>query len=51
MKLTLKLAVIHYLAKALGVLVHVEGMPLGSSRNVPRNPYSGSEQGGIGSLS
>lgn len=26
--------IIHYVAKALGVLVHIEGMPFGSSRNL-----------------
>jgi hypothetical protein len=30
----MKLTILHYVAKALGILVHVNGMPLGSSRNV-----------------
>ena len=40
----MKLTILHYVAKALELLVHVDGMPLGSSRNVPpvsepgRNP-------------
>jgi hypothetical protein len=29
-----KLAIIHYVAKALGVLVKVEGIPFGSNRNI-----------------
>ena len=28
--------VLHYAAKALGVLAHVEGMPIGSNRIYPR---------------
>lgn len=30
-----KLRIIHYVAKLLGVLVHVEGIPFGSPKNVP----------------
>lgn len=29
-------AVIHYVAKAVGLLVKVEGMPLGTSRNLEK---------------
>lgn len=35
MKRTWKLLVIHYVAKALGVLVKVDGLPHGSIRNLP----------------
>lgn len=29
-------AIVHYVAKAVGLLVKVEGMPLGSDRNLER---------------
>ena len=36
----MKLMILHYVAKALGLLVHVDGRPLGTDRNIPinRNP-------------
>ncbi|MCV9940926.1 hypothetical protein OIU35_31635 [Boseaceae bacterium BT-24-1] len=30
-----RVRIVHYVAKALGVLVHVDGMPFGSARIVP----------------
>ena len=49
--MTPKLTILHYVAKALGLLVHVDGMPLGSARNIPVNlhpgpqdPFPGSQQ-------
>jgi len=32
----MRILIVHYVAKALGVLVHVGGRPYGSDRNVPR---------------
>jgi len=29
-----RVAIIHYVAKSLGLMVKIEGMPLGSSRNL-----------------
>lgn len=34
-----RLFVIHYVAWALGVLIHVEGFPLGTNRNMNRDAY------------
>lgn len=30
----MKLTILHYVAKALGILIHVDGRPFGSDRNV-----------------
>lgn len=30
-----RVVVLHYMARALGILVHVEGFPFGSRRNLP----------------
>jgi hypothetical protein len=33
-----RLAIVHYVAKALGLLIRVDGFPLGTSRNcIPSN--------------
>lgn len=32
-----KVRAIHLLARALGVLVHIDAMPYGSARNLPRS--------------
>jgi hypothetical protein len=32
----MKIAIIHWVAKALGVLVNIEGLPYGSARNLPK---------------
>lgn len=39
----MRIAVIHLVAKALGILIHIEGLPYGSSRNVDMTRY---EKGG-----
>lgn len=36
-----RLVVLHYVAKALGVLVHVEGFPYGSRRNFDMSEREG----------
>ncbi len=36
-----ELTAIHYVSKALGVLVKVEGIPFGSNRNINRGRPSG----------
>lgn len=33
-----RLRVLHWTAKALGLLVHVEGFPYGTRRNMPASP-------------
>lgn len=33
-----RLSILHGVAKALGLLVHVEGFPLGSRRNIINQP-------------
>lgn len=44
-----RLCVVHVVAKALGILVHVEGIPLGSTR-IRRSVVSGNEGRHGGSL-
>lgn len=33
-KMRIRKAIIHYIAKAFGLLVHIDGLPYGSSRNL-----------------
>lgn len=40
-----KVTVVHYIAKTLGLLVHVEGYPFGSSRNIRRD-YTNPDRSG-----
>lgn len=40
-----KLRIIHYVAKALGVLVKVEGFPFGSNRNIDFSGNTGFAEG------
>ena len=37
----MRISVIHYVAKLLGILVHIEGLPYGSSRNIDFSQFSG----------
>lgn len=41
-------AVVHYVAKAVGLHVKVEGFPLGTSRNLDRNSVDASSFGSAG---
>lgn len=41
-------AMVHYVAKAVGLLVKVEGMPLGSRRNLDRSTVESGCSGAIG---
>lgn len=34
--MTIKVRILHYVAKVLGVLIHIDGLPYGSSRNVAK---------------
>lgn len=36
LKFRIRVQALHWFAKAMGLLVHVEGMPFGSARNVDR---------------
>jgi hypothetical protein len=42
---TWRVRAIHWLAKALGVLVHIEGRPFGSNRIYVRNPAGAAHTG------
>lgn len=38
-----RVAVVHYVAKAVGLLIHLEGMPLGSGRNLDHSSVDAKE--------
>lgn len=45
-----RVRIVHYIAKAIGLLVHVEGIPFGSNRHYP-NKFVGAERCGAISTS
>lgn len=39
-----RIAIVHYVAKTLGLLIKIDGFPLGTARNINRAAYEPGDQ-------